>query len=88
MEPEGPTSIPSTGSSTWLLFYSIRLVGHPDTALDEHSLYLEETAEPGPARKTWHILGGLLSVPSSHQCPVLPAASGHMVESPVMQRSC
>lgn len=30
MEPEGPTSIPSTGSSTWLLFYSIRLVGHPD----------------------------------------------------------
>ena len=55
----------STGGSTWLLFYSIRLVGHPDTAvqhsLDEHCLYLEETAEPGPARKTWHILGRLLS---------------------------
>ncbi|KAK7826870.1 hypothetical protein U0070_026466 [Myodes glareolus] len=46
---------------------SIRLVGHPDTAvqrsLDEHSFYLEEMAEPGPAKKTWHILGRLLSDP-------------------------
>lgn len=92
MEPEGSTSIPSTGSSTRILFYIIRLVRHPDTpvqrSLDEHSFYLEETVEPGPARKAWHILGRLLLVPSSHQCPVLPVASGRMVESPVIQSSC